>query len=142
MGASFGDGLASGTDAQQPLPDVIEAPVLPLRDMIVYPRAVTPLTVMRERSLRALDMARTTGLAIGLAQKNADVEDPRPSDMFEIGTLMNIGRVLNMPDGSASLIVQGRTRVRVLEWKQATPYLLARVEVLHEPIAKGQAPKR
>ncbi len=139
MGASFGDGLATGSDAQKPLPDVIEAPVLPLRDMIVYPRAVTPLTVMRERSLRALDMARSTGLAIGLAQKNVDVEDPRPSDMFEIGTLMNIGRVLNMPDGSASLIVQGRTRVRVLEWKQATPFLLARVEVLHEPITKGQS---
>ncbi len=139
MGASFGDGLASGSEAQKPLPDVIEAPVLPLRDMIVYPRAVTPLTVMRERSLRALDMARSTGLAIGLAQKNVDVEDPRPSDMFETGTLMNIGRVLNMPDGSASLIVQGRTRVRVLEWKQATPFLLARVEVLHEPITKGQS---
>jgi ATP-dependent Lon protease len=139
MGASFGDGLATDAEARQPLPDVIEAPVLPLRDLIVYPRAVMPLTVARERSLRALDVARTSGFAIGLAQRNAEVDDPRLSELHDVGTLMSIGRVLNMPDGSSSLIVQGRARVKVLEWKQATPYLVAKAEVLREPAIKGQS---
>jgi len=140
MGASFGNGLNQDADGQQPdLPDVFDAPVLPLRDLIVFPRAVSPLTVSRDRSLRALDMARSRGIAIGLAQKNAETEDPRPSDMFETGTAMNVGRVLNLPDGSASLVVQGRARVRVLEWKQATPFLLAKVEVLREPQAMSQS---
>ena len=139
IGASFGNGLPQQADAKPQLPDVFEVPVLPLRDLVVYPRSVTPLTVGRERSLRALDMARSLGLAVALAQKSVEVEDPRPSDLYEIGTVVAIGRVLNLPDGSASLIVQGRARVRVVEWLQATPFLLARVETLHEPQAQSPA---
>jgi len=139
MGASFGDGLpqlgSAAPDGE--IPRVFEAPILPLRDMVVYPRSVTPLTVGRERSLRALDVARNAGLAVAIAQKSTSVDDPRPSDLYEVGTLVDIGRVLNMPDGSSSLLVQGRTRVRVLEWTQATPYLMARVEVVPEQSAQG-----
>ncbi len=137
IGASFGNGLPQQADARSQLPDVFEAPVLPLRDLVVYPRSVMPLTIGRERSLRALDVARSLGMAIAVAQKSVEVEDPRPSDLYEIGTALTIGRVLNLPDGSASLIVQGRARVRVVEWLQATPFLMARVETLHEPQAQS-----
>jgi ATP-dependent Lon protease len=141
MSASFGNGLPQADDARSaaPLPNVLEAPILPLRDLVVYPRSVTPLTVGRNRSLRALDVARTLGRAVTIAQRSLDAEDPRPSDVYDVGTLVDIGRVLNMPDGSASLLVQGRVRVRVIEWTQATPYLLARVEVMPETAAQGQA---
>ncbi|MFC1463523.1 MAG: endopeptidase La [Candidatus Brachytrichaceae bacterium NZ_4S206] len=139
IGASFGNGLSQQVDAKAQLPDVFEAPVLPLRDLVVYPRSVMPLTIGRERSLRALDVARSLGLAVAIAQKSVDVEDPRPSDLYEIGTVVAIGRMLNLPDGSASLIVQGRARVKVVEWLQATPFLMARVEVLHEPQVQSPA---
>lgn len=139
IGASFGNGLSQQADAKAQLPDVFEAPVLPLRDLVVYPRSVMPLTIGRERSLRALDVARSLGLAVAVAQKSVDVEDPRPSDLYEIGTVVAIGRMLNLPDGSASLIVQGRARVKVVEWLQATPFLMARVEVLHEPQVQSPA---
>ncbi|MCS6848730.1 MAG: endopeptidase La [Anaerolineae bacterium] len=139
IGASFGNGLPQQADAKAQLPDVFEAPVLPLRDLVVYPRSVMPLTIGRERSLRALDVARSLGLAVAIAQKSVDVEDPRPSDLYEIGAAVAIGRMLNLPDGSASLIVQGRARVKVVEWLQATPFLMARVEVLHEPQVQSPA---
>ncbi len=139
LGASFGNGLPQPAEAKAQLPDVFEAPVLPLRDLVVYPRSVVPLTLGRERSLRALEVARSLGLAVAIAQKSVDIEDPRPSDLYEIGTAVAIGRVLNLPDGSASLIVQGRARVKVAEWLQATPFLMARVELLHEPQAQSPA---
>jgi ATP-dependent Lon protease len=141
MGASFGNGLPSGDNAVAPasLPDVLELPVLPLRDMVVFPRSVLPLTVSRERSLRALDVARGRGMAVTLAQKSAEVDEPRPSDLYDAGTLVNIGRVLNMPDGGASLLVQGLARVKVIEFVQATPFLLAKVQVLREPATHGPA---
>lgn len=139
LGASFGNGLPQRAEAGTPLPDVFDAPVLPLRDLVVYPRSVIPLTVGRDRSLRALDVARDLGIAVTLAQKSAEVEDPRPSDLYEVGTQVHIGRLLNLPDGSASLIVQGRVRVKVVEWRQATPFLMARVEVLHEPQPQSPA---
>src|SRR5262245_954792 len=96
MGASFGNGLPNLGNAEPdaPIPNVFEASVLPLRDMVVYPRSVTPLTVGRERSLRALDVARTSGFAVAVAQRSVEVEDPRPSDLYEVGTLIDIGRVL------------------------------------------------
>ncbi|MCS7057259.1 MAG: endopeptidase La [Thermoflexales bacterium] len=139
IGASFGNGLPQQAEANSQLPDVFEAPVLPLRDLVVYPRSVIPLTIGRERSLRALDVARSLGLAVAIAQKSPDAEDPRPSDLYDVGVAVAIGRMLNLPDGSASLIVQGRARVKVVEWLQATPFLMARVEVLHEPQTQSPA---
>ncbi len=137
MAASFGNGLQTEGGAEA-LPEIIEAPVLPLRDMVIFPRAITPLSVGRDRSLRALDVARgNDGVAIALAQRSGDAADPRPSDLYEIGTVVSIGRTLAMPDGSISLLVQGRMRVQVLEWLQATPYLIARARVLPEKLVQS-----
>ncbi len=132
MAASFGNGL-QGDGSEPVLPEIIEAPVIPLRDMVIFPRAITPLSVGRDRSLRALDVARGDGgLVLAMTQRSGDSADPRPSDLYEIGMVLSIGRTLAMPDGSISLLVQGRARVQVIEWLQATPFLVARARVLPE----------
>jgi ATP-dependent Lon protease len=133
IAASFGSGLNTDGTGANDLPEIVEAPVIPLRDMVIFPRAVTPLSVARDRSLRALDHARELGFAIGLSQRQAEATEPRPSDLHSIGTLLSIGRSLALPDGSASLLVQGRARVQVIEWVRATPYFIARAKVLREP---------
>ncbi len=133
MPAGFGDALQPSAPLLADLPETIEAPVLPLRDAVVFPRAVLPVSVDRERSLRAIDAARSGRLMIGLTQRASEAQDPRPGDLYQTGTLMSVGRALSMPDGSASLLVQGLVRVRVLEFTQATPFLAARVQLLREP---------
>ena len=137
MAASFGDGLPRVSEGQpgSKLPDVFEAAVLPMRDQMVYPRAVAPLSVGRERSLRALDIGSKTGMVVALAQKDPTNEEPRPSDLYPIGVVCNVGRMLRMPDGSTTVLVQGRARVRVLEWVRSTSYLQARVQLIEEPIS-------
>lgn len=141
MAASFGDGLPRAGEGQQgsKLPDVFEAAVLPMRDQMVYPRAVAPLTVGRERSLRALDIGSKTGVVVALAQKDPGNEEPRPSDLYPIGVVCNVGRMLRMPDGSTTVLVQGRARVRVLEWVRAASFLQARVQLVDEPISDTPA---
>lgn len=141
MAASFGDGLPRGTEGQpgSKLPDVFQAAVLPMRDQMVYPRAVSPLSVGRERSLRALDVGTKSGMVVALAQKDPTLEEPRPSDLYPIGVVCNVGRMLRMPDGSTTVLVQGRARVRVLEWVRSTAFLQARVQLIDEPISDSPA---
>ena len=132
LGAGFG---LQPAEAETALPETFEAPVLPLHDVVVYPRSVLPLTIVRERALRALEAARPLGLAVALTQKLPAGENVRPSDLYNVGTAVAIGRVLHLPDESASLIVQGRARVRVMEWLQSTPFLMARFATIREPLA-------
>jgi ATP-dependent Lon protease len=136
IAASFGEGMP-GFETDRPsraLPDVFEAPVLPLRDLVVFPRAVSPVSVGRERALRALQVGADAGLLIAVAQRNGDQQagEPRPSDLYGIGTAVDMGRALRTPDGMTSLLVRGRARVRILEWLQATPFLVARAQLLPE----------
>lgn len=139
MAASFSEGFRPDNNGHTlgELPDVIEAPVLPMREAIVFPRAVMPITIGRERTLFALDAARETGVMIALAQKNLEHLDPRPSDLNELGVALALGRALTMPDGSASLLAQGRARVQVIEWLQAVPFMIARAKVMKEPQAQS-----
>ncbi|MCS7059692.1 MAG: endopeptidase La [Anaerolineae bacterium] len=136
MAASLGDGLpgfGAENDARgRELPEIFESPVLPLRDTVVFPRIVTPLTVGRERSLRAMEVATATNIVVTVAQRNPDVPEPKPSDMCEIGTVVDMGRALRMPDGVTTLLVRGRARVRIMEWLQATPFMVARVQPIPE----------
>ncbi|MCS7088215.1 MAG: endopeptidase La [Thermoflexales bacterium] len=138
LGASFGTGLPASEAEQPPLPEVLEAAVIPLKDGVVYPHLVVPLTLSSERAMLAAEAARGAGQAVLIALKRETIQ-PLPSDLYEVGTLVQIGRVLNLPNGAMSLLVQGRARVRVLEWVQATPFLVARVQVLKEPAAQGPA---
>ncbi|MCZ8130329.1 MAG: endopeptidase La [Steroidobacteraceae bacterium] len=96
------------TDAPQPIP------VLPLRDVVVYPHMVIPLFVGREKSILALDQAMRSDKQILLvAQKQADVDDPKADDLYRIGTVATILQLLKLPDGTVKVLVEGAGRARV-----------------------------
>ena len=112
----------------------IEALVLPLRDIVVFPHMVTPVFVAREASLLAIQEAHEHDRTIiGLTQRDSDVENPGPQDFLPIGVEMAVGRLLSMPDGSSSALVQGRLRVEVVEFTRLTPVLRVRARVIDEP---------
>ncbi|MDX1516100.1 MAG: endopeptidase La [Woeseiaceae bacterium] len=89
-------------------------PVLPLRDVVVYPHMVIPLFVGRDKSIVALDQAMTAGKRILLvAQKKADLDDPQPADLYEVGTLATILQLLKLPDGTVKVLVEGGERALI-----------------------------
>jgi len=120
---------------REPNPDgLIEAAVLPLRDLVVFPRMVSPIFVGREASLLAVEEAqRKEQTIIGLTQTDADLDNPGAGDFLPIGVEMAVGRLLAMPDGSHSALVQGRRRVEIVEFTRTTPYLMVRARVIPEP---------
>ena len=89
-------------------------PVLPLRDVVVYPHMVIPLFVGREKSIVALERAMHTGKRILLvAQRKADLDDPQPEDLYEVGTLATILQLLKLPDSTVKVLVEGGERALV-----------------------------
>jgi len=95
-------------------PDPSRIPVLPLRDVVVYPHMVIPLFVGRERSIVALDRAMASGKKILLiAQKKADLDDPEPEDLYDVGTVATILQLLKLPDGTVKVLVEGGERAGV-----------------------------
>src|SRR5512138_3178285 len=112
---------------------LIEAPVLPLRDLVVFPRMVSPIFVGRESSLLAVQDAQARNQTlIGLVQKDPEVEDPKPADFLQVGVEMAVGRLLSMPDGSSSALVQGRRRVEIVDFVRTRPYMRVRVRPIYE----------
>src|SRR5438132_14415624 len=88
-------------------------PLLPLRDIIVFPHMVSQLFVGRERSINALDAAMTRDKDIFLAaQKNAKTNEPTPDDIFQVGTLGTVMQLLRLPDGTVKVLVEGKRRAR------------------------------
>jgi ATP-dependent Lon protease len=113
---------------------LIEAAVLPLRDLVIFPRMVSPIFVGREASLLAVQEAqRKEQTVIGLTQTDPDLDNPGVGDFLPIGVEMAVGRLLAMPDGSHSALVQGRRRVEIVEFIRTTPYLMVRARVIPEP---------
>jgi ATP-dependent Lon protease len=120
------------TEAVVPAPpaESTPVPVLPLRDVVVYPHMVIPLFVGREKSIEALDQAMKTDKQILLvAQKQADIDDPKGEDLYRVGTLATILQLLKLPDGTVKVLVEGAGRARVLKLG-ATDYFAAHVEPL------------
>ncbi len=113
---------------------LIEAVVLPLRDLVVFPRMVSPIFVGREASLLAVEEAQAHNqTVVGLVQGDARIEQPRPSDFLPIGVEMAVGRLLTMPDGSSSALVQGRRRVEVVHFVRTRPFLKVHARPIPEP---------
>ncbi|MCH9027650.1 MAG: endopeptidase La [Proteobacteria bacterium] len=107
-------------------------PVLPLRDVVVYPHMVIPLFVGRERSIQALDKAMQDGKQIVLvAQTQADIDEPGVDDLYHLGTLATILQLLKLPDGTVKVLVEGGDRVRVDEY-HVGEYFSASITVLAE----------
>src|SRR5579884_765436 len=126
------------------IPNVL--PVLPLKDVVVYPFSVQPLGAGQERSVRLIDdVMRGDRLVVLVAQKSADIEQAGPDDIFKIGTVSRVGRMLRMPDGTVQIVVQGLERVVIGEFTQEKPYLMARVTLkpdIQESDTETEALKR
>ncbi|MRI34392.1 endopeptidase La [Endozoicomonas sp. OPT23] len=113
------------------LSEPFELPLLPLRDVVVYPHMVIPLFVGRDRSIQALDEAMGQDKKILLvAQKNAQVDDPEAGDLFEVGTLASILQLLKLPDGTVKVLVEGEQRVTVNHLMDQTDFVTAEVQVI------------
>ncbi|CAI8760761.1 endopeptidase La [Methylococcus capsulatus] len=108
-------------------------PVLPLRDVVVYPHMVIPLFVGREKSIFALDSAmRDSKQVLLLAQKDAEVDDPGFDDLYRVGTLSNILQLLKLPDGTVKVLVEGAQRCRVEDIRLADRHYSASVSEIRE----------
>src|SRR5215467_13210363 len=115
-----------------------ELPILPLKDTVVYPFAVMPLGVGKERSIRLIDEIMRGNRLVGLvAQKEEEVEDARAEDCFRVGTVARIARLLRIPDGTIQIIVQGLERIRIDAWTAEEPFLKARAHLDPEPAEDG-----
>ena len=116
----------SAGDRPIAVPD--ELPILPLRDTVLFPNSFMPLAVARESSVRLIDEAISQWKLIGVfTQRDASVEEPQQSDLYDVGTASLIHKMFKLPDGSLRLIVQGLERLRLEEVKETQPYLRARV---------------
>ncbi|MEE9423094.1 MAG: LON peptidase substrate-binding domain-containing protein, partial [Gammaproteobacteria bacterium] len=104
-------------------------PVLPLRDVVVYPHMVIPLFVGREKSIRALEAAMDHDKNILLvAQKSAEVDDPQSTDIHEIGTLSTILQLLKLPDGTVKVLVEGAERAAIVGFATTEDFFSAEIE--------------
>jgi ATP-dependent Lon protease len=119
-------------EQEQPkVPDVL--PVLPLRDIVIFPFMIVPLYVSRDRSIRAVDQALAENRMILLAaQKKQDEDDPGPDDIYPVGTAALIMRMLKLPDGRIRVLVQGLSRARITAFDDGLPHLQAHVETVVE----------
>lgn len=115
-----------------------ELPLLPVRDTVVFPRMLTPLFVGRKISLLALEAALTENSQIVVVtQRDAEIEDPNPEDLYTVGTEVVVGRMLKMPDGSNNVLVQGIHRVEILDYAQEKPYPKVKIRRLFEDNEKS-----
>ena len=113
------------TEEQLKIPEVL--PVLPLRDIVIFPFMIVPLFVQREKSIRAVDQALAENRMIMLvSQRDLDKEEPLSADLYEVGTVAVIMRMLKLPDGRIRILVQGLSRARVTHVEEGLPFLQAR----------------
>jgi ATP-dependent Lon protease len=117
-------------------PEVL--PILPLRGVVVYPQTAVPLTVGQPRSVKLIDDVVANDKLVGLvASRDPELETPAPSDLYPIGTIATVHRLLRAPDGTIRLLVQGLDRFKVGEFVEEEPYLKARIELLPETVESG-----
>ncbi|MDD5476416.1 MAG: LON peptidase substrate-binding domain-containing protein, partial [Syntrophales bacterium] len=111
----------------------IAVPLLPLRDVVVFPHMIVPLFVGRERSIRALESAMQYDKEIFLvAQRSGDNEDPNEEDIYGVGTVGSIIQLLRLPDGTVKALVEGKVRGQIREYVPNEDYYLVRVDEVHE----------
>lgn len=110
-----------------------ELPIIALRNTVLFPNVVLPITVSREKSLDAIAEAQKSGKWIGvLAQKETNNEDPKTEDVYQIGTIARIVKHLKMPDGNITIFIMGRMRFKVTKFTKTEPYFAAKVAYLED----------
>ena len=106
-------------------------PILPLRNTVLFPGVVLPITVGRDKSIKAVNEAYKSDKLIGVvAQKDANIEDPEPKDLCAIGTIAKIIKLIKMPDGGTTIIIQGKKRFELLKMDSEDPYFRASIRML------------
>ena len=117
----------------------LELPVLPLRDVVVYPNMVIPLFVGRQRSIRALEASMVADKQVFLvAQKNSERDDPKEKDLYLYGTVATVLQLLKLPDGTVKVLVEGLQRGHVSQYKMVDDYIVAEVEVVEQSSDGGR----
>lgn len=115
------------------VPDII--PVLPVRDMVMYPSVILPLFVGRDMSINAVEKSLSKDrLILVAAQKDLTDEDPLPSKIYSIGVVSQIMRMLRLPDGRVKVLIQGIKKARIEKYVQETPTFLAKISAIEEPV--------
>jgi ATP-dependent Lon protease len=131
--------LVSEREQELPIPDIL--PVLPLKDVVVFPFIILPLSVSREKSILAVDAALAEQRIIMLvAQRDASNETPKPDDLYQVGTVVAIMRMLKLPDGRIRLLVQGLARARIDSFLAEEPYLKAKITRMEEKESPKELP--
>ncbi|HEX9960292.1 MAG TPA: endopeptidase La, partial [Pyrinomonadaceae bacterium] len=126
-------GEAEGGEPQLQIP--AELPVLPLRDIVIYPFMIVPLFVSRDRSIKAVDEALSQNRMILLvSQKDVDKEEPSQEDLYRVGTVAVIMRMLKLPDGRIRILIQGLSRAQVDSVSVGSDYIKAQVTPINEPM--------
>jgi ATP-dependent Lon protease len=109
-----------------------EAPVLPVRDTVLFPHAVLPLTIGRESSVELIQSLGEEKIIVITAQRDGRMDEPQPADLYDVGTLALIHKVIRMPNESLFIFAEGLARVRIRSYAQTTPFLKAAIEPLQE----------
>jgi ATP-dependent Lon protease len=121
------------SEAEERLQIPEQLPVLPLRDVVTFPFMILPLLVSLDKAIHAVDQALTQNrMILLLTQRSAEVESPIPGELYEIGTVGMVIRMLKMPDQGVRVLVQGVARAQVEGWSEGLPYLQAKIRVLEE----------
>ena len=114
---------------------IFECPVLMLRDIVVFPRMVSPVFIAPSPNLLAIQDAQLNfQTMVALVQKDPELEDAQPEDFMLVGVEVAVGRLLNMPDGNNSALIQGRRRVEVFEFTQTEPFFQVKAKIVREPV--------
>src|SRR6266571_4171081 len=130
------------TSATKPKPPLLAGenrayPVLPLRDIVVFPHMIVPLFVGREKSIKALEEVMRSDTFILLAtQKNASDDDPATDAIYSIGTLASVLQLLKLPDGTVKVLVEGAERAKIVKYTDRTDYYEANAVVLEDTVGE------
>src|ERR1017187_1190202 len=113
-------------------PGVRRIPVLPVRDTVLFPHAVLPLTVGRERSIQLIQSLGEESTIVVTAQLDPPLDSPKPDDLHAVGTLATVHKVVRMPNQSRFVFTEGVERVRLVRYVQPEPFMVAEVETVEE----------
>jgi ATP-dependent Lon protease len=129
--------MADVVDAEQKIDKEVEIPdnlpVLPVRDIVVFPYMILPLFVGREMSIKAIEYSLSANrMVLLVTQKDLNIENPTAEDLFSVGTVAIIMRTLKLPDGRVKILVQGLTKAKALTYSQTEPFLKAKIEKIND----------
>src|SRR5215208_1250818 len=129
--------IRTGADGQRlKIPQML--PILPIRNIVVFPGTVMPLNIGRAKSKSLLEEVMPGDKLIGvITQKNSDSEDPDVQDLYQVGVVASILKLFRLPDGNQSIIVHGLTRFRLVGFDKKEPFLLGKIEILEEKTPQG-----